>query len=140
MLAARGAPSARPGLRAGGPVQRRSAGVPVRAGALTGARTSAQLTESAPDGPFTPAAVNAGAASAPDGSTAGSDVRNRTGEFAVVADSRPGLIPGAGPATDRGSSVLRPVAVAHPTAVRTAADGVGPARTTFAVAPAAAAP
>ncbi len=140
VLAARGAPSARPGLRAGGPVQRRSTGVPVRAGALLGARTGARPTESAPDGPFAPAAVNAGTASAPGGSMAGADVRNRTGEFAVVADSRPGLVPGAGPATDPGASVLRPVAVAHPTAVRTAADGAGPARTTFAVAPAAAAP
>ncbi|MFJ3218080.1 HAD family hydrolase [Kitasatospora sp. NPDC086801] len=144
VLTARSAPSARPGIRAGEPVRRRSAGMPVHAAALIGARPGARPATSAPDGPFAPAAVNAGTPSAPGGSVAGSDVRNRTGEFAVVAEDRPGLIPGVAPAVapaaDPGANGLRPAAVARPTAVRTAADGAGPARTAFAVAPAAAAP
>ncbi|WP_280679804.1 HAD-IA family hydrolase [Kitasatospora sp. MAA19] len=136
VLAARNAPSPRPGIRAGGPVGRRSIGAPVRATALLSARSGARPTAAASDGSFAPAVVTTGAAGAPGAAVAGSDVRNRTGELAVVADGRSG-----GPAgTDPGANARRVAALARPTPVRATADGTGPARTTFAVAPAAAAP
>ncbi|MFD0278909.1 HAD-IA family hydrolase [Kitasatospora sp. NPDC127111] len=92
VLAARSAPGARPGIRAGGTARRRPAGaVPgslrPRDRALTalpGVRSGAQLPLSAPDGWRAPVPVN-GAVAGPAGEVG---VRNRAGEFAVAGDGR----------------------------------------------------
>lgn len=96
VLAARNAPSPRPGIRSGGTARRRAAGVPVGAEeALVGARSGARSTTSAPAGPNAPVPANAGAGSAP-GTGAGSGVRNRSAGFAVIADARTGVAAAAG--------------------------------------------
>ncbi|MFJ9694048.1 HAD family hydrolase [Kitasatospora sp. NPDC101183] len=86
VLAARSAPSPRPGLRVGRPVRRRAAATgAVRATALVGARLGAHLAVPALGGPDAPVAANAAAAGAPSPG-AGSGVRNRSGGFALLAD------------------------------------------------------
>ncbi|MEU6972509.1 HAD-IA family hydrolase [Kitasatospora aureofaciens] len=108
VLAARNAPSVRPGVREGGlpgvlpaalsrglPTVRRdgaarqqAAGAPVRATAPLGARSGVRPAVAAPEGPNAPAALNAGP-SAASASGAGFGVRNRSGGFAVIADGLP---------------------------------------------------
>ncbi|MET8630375.1 HAD-IA family hydrolase [Kitasatospora sp. NPDC004669] len=152
VLAARNAPSARPGVRAGvragQPVRRQPtatpARVPVRATAPLGARSGARPTGTAPEGPNAPVALNAGvkagAVGAP-GSGAGADVRNRSGEFAVIADGRQRAevrtepVIGAGAGAEPGAYGGRPVAPVCPTPLRATVDDIAPARTVFTSAP-----
>ncbi|MFH9351361.1 HAD family hydrolase [Kitasatospora sp. NPDC017646] len=169
VLAARNVPSTRPGTRSGvrpggprpdGAGRREADGVPVRATALLGVRSGVRPTVAAPEGPNAPVAGTAGAAASP-ASGAGFGVRNRSGEFAAIADGLPDAGarkgPGAGAVADLwtggaagpGVDGGRAVALVRPTPLRTAAggaggaggpDGAGPARTVFAAAPSAAAP
>ncbi|MER7750986.1 HAD-IA family hydrolase [Kitasatospora sp. NPDC097643] len=91
VLAARGAPSPRPGIRAGGPARQRSAGMAARATALRGARSGARPMTAAPDSPCAPVplfAGTAGDAGRGTGPGTGSDVRNRSSELAVIAEAR----------------------------------------------------
>ncbi|MFG2847399.1 HAD family hydrolase [Kitasatospora sp. NPDC048296] len=183
VLAARNAPSARPdahsdtrpnvrsevradarsetrsGVQVGGPVRRQAVGAavrgPARATALLGARSGAHPTGTAPEGPSAPVAVNAGTVST-SGSGTGAGVRNRSGEFAVIADGRPGagvqaesrIGAGAGPGAGPGAGVEpgaeggRAVPMVRPTPLRAAVDdtraavdGAAPAQTVFASAP-----
>ncbi|MFJ8625816.1 HAD family hydrolase [Kitasatospora sp. NPDC093550] len=93
VLAARNAPSPRPGSRAGGAPRRAAAGASGRATAQFGARSGAQLRAAAPKGPNAPVPANAGtdpASAAAAGAGARSGVRNRSGGFAVTADDRTG--------------------------------------------------
>ncbi|MEU9042846.1 MULTISPECIES: HAD-IA family hydrolase [unclassified Kitasatospora] len=142
VLAARNAPSPRPGTLAGGSARRRAAGVPARAAAPLGARSGARPTAAAPEGLGAPVPANAGAGGASSAGAA-SGVRNRSGGFAVIADARSGAgaVSGA-PASaspDTGADDRGAAPVVPPTPLRTAADGVAPARTAFAAKPAAAA-
>ncbi|WP_158707035.1 MULTISPECIES: HAD family hydrolase [Streptomyces] len=135
VLAARNAPSPRPGVRTAGSGRRQAAGVPVRAAALLGARSGARASTSAPESPSAPVPGGAGAnARAGGGSGPGADsgVRNRSGGFAVIADVRTGsgavsrAVSGTGAAVGTGAG-----ATPEPlTEDRT------PARTAFAAAPA----
>ncbi|MER6300805.1 HAD-IA family hydrolase [Kitasatospora sp. NPDC001539] len=156
VLAARNAPSARSGLRAdvrlgvraSGPVRRQAATAaahgPLRATALLGARSGARAPGAALDGPSAPVPGSAGTAGA-SGSGAVPAVRNRSGEFALIADGRQGTGAGtepgpkaAGGAVPGTSAGTRPVAddgpaaaPTTPTPLRRRADGVVPARTVF---------
>ncbi|WP_229928817.1 HAD family hydrolase [Kitasatospora xanthocidica] len=148
VLAARSAPSPRPGIRAGGASRRGATGVPVRATALLGARSGARLTAAAPQGASAPVPANAGTGRDP-GVAAGSGVRNRSGGFAVIADARTdaGALSGAGAEAGLGGGAddLGRAPVVRPAPLRTAplqaaTDGrPATARTVFAVAPGAAA-
>ncbi|MGW2376597.1 HAD-IA family hydrolase [Kitasatospora sp. NPDC001683] len=162
VLAARNAPSARadvrPGVHTGGAGRRQAVAVPARATALLGARSGVRPTATAPDGPSATVPLNAGTAAA-SASGAGFGVRNRSAEFAVIADGLPSAgasrerkagtggdlrtRDGADPGVDGGPAV----APARPTPLRTAAggadgaggagraDGAGPARTVVVAAP-----
>ncbi|MFF2042331.1 HAD-IA family hydrolase [Kitasatospora sp. NPDC058170] len=96
VLSARNAPGARPGIRTGGPLQRRAAGAaPVgtwdrsgTAAAPSSARPSARIALSAPDGPRAPSAAQSAGGGAP-GSSTRSAVRNRSGEVAEPGDRSP---------------------------------------------------
>ncbi|MGW3040908.1 HAD family hydrolase [Kitasatospora sp. NPDC001159] len=152
VLAARNAPSARPGVHAGvrpgQPVRRQPAGaparVPVRATALPSAQSGARPTGTALEGPSAPGALNAGVkagAVGASGSGAGADVRNRSGEFAVIADGRQSAevrtepVIGAGAGAEPGAYGGRAVAPVRPTPLRATVDDTAPARTVFASAP-----
>ncbi|MBV6698545.1 HAD-IA family hydrolase [Kitasatospora aureofaciens] len=131
VLAARNAPSPRPGIRAGGPARRRAGAAQARtpgatAGvtALVGARSGVRSAVTAPAGPYAPVPVNVGTAGAL-GSGTGSTVRNRSGELAVAEEY-------TGTSTGAAMSLAEPSAVEPPTALHAAAGG--PARTRFAVA------
>ncbi|MEV7601055.1 HAD family hydrolase [Kitasatospora sp. NPDC089797] len=154
-------------VRTGGPGRLRQAGagsgaagpgVPVRATALLGARSSARTPVSAPEGPNAPVPVEAGRAVVA-ASGAGPGVRNRSGGFAAIADGvqRTGAPGGTGDgagddlrtgdAAATGAHADRVAAPARPAPLRTVAggavgtggtsgaQGVGPARTVFAAAP-----
>ncbi|WP_107054427.1 HAD family hydrolase [Streptomyces sp. NRRL S-350] len=157
VLAARNAPSPRPGIRAGGAGRRGAVGVSARSGALVGARSGARPSVAAPEGPSAPvpAGVGAGGVSGgPTGSAAESGVRNRSGGFAVIAVAGlgPGAVAGsgsvagpgaaagsgavagarAGAAPDPGVEGRRAAPAVRPSPLRPVADGALPARTVFA--------
>ncbi|MFF2147044.1 HAD family hydrolase [Kitasatospora sp. NPDC058190] len=146
---------ARSGVQVGGPMRRQAVGAaargPARATALLGARSGARPTGTAPEGPSAPVAVNAGTVGT-SGAGAGAGVRNRSGEFAVIADGRlgagvqaePRIGAGAGPSAgvEPGAEGGRAAPMVRPTPLRTAVDGtraavdgVAPAQTVFASAP-----
>ncbi|MFE6055138.1 HAD family hydrolase [Kitasatospora sp. NPDC056446] len=159
VLAACNAPSARPGIRAGGPVRRGTVGARAEAaappgtrsgaasGQRSGTRPGARPATAAPDGPSAPVPANAGAGGVPVGASGagtGSGVRNRSGGFAVIADAgtdsgavsgaRAGIGPETGTDGRRRAPVVRPVPV-RPTPLRTVADGAAPGRTVVAAEP-----
>ncbi|MFJ9773874.1 HAD-IA family hydrolase [Kitasatospora sp. NPDC101157] len=155
-------PAVRPAVRAGGTGRPQATGAPVRAAAPLGARSGVRPAAAAPESPNAPVALNAGTAAA-SASGAGFGVRNRSGEFAAIADGLPAAgarrEPGAGaggdlrtgdaagPGTGPGVNGGPAVAPAPPRPLRTAAggagraggadgiDGAGPARTVFVTAP-----
>ncbi|MFD8707110.1 HAD-IA family hydrolase [Kitasatospora sp. NPDC059648] len=148
VLSARNAPSARPGVRpgalpavrpavrAGGTARQPAAGAPVRATALLGARSGVRPAVAAPEGPDAPVAPKTGTAAASTPG-AGFGVRNRSGEFAAIADGLPETgacrKPGAGAGDDlRTGSGADPGAAGGPavtpvrqTPLRPAAGGAG---------------
>ncbi|MEU9074979.1 HAD family hydrolase [Kitasatospora sp. NPDC004745] len=141
VLAARNAPSPRPGIRAGGPVRRRAAGAAVRTTALLGARPGAHPATTAPASPFAPVAVGGGTAGASGAPVGPSDVRNRTGELALLTESPSEGLAGSAQGTAPGADGRRATTGARPTPLRGRPDGVaGPGPTAFVAAPAAAAP
>ncbi|MGW2251560.1 HAD family hydrolase [Kitasatospora sp. NPDC001660] len=134
VLAARNAPSPRPGVRAGAPARRRAATQARAAGAVAGAaagvtagaqaavtalisaRSGARSAAAALEGSYAPAPVSAGTGGAP-GPETGAAVRNRSGELAAIVAERTGAgADGAGTAVER------------PTAFLPTADGPVPTR------------
>lgn len=156
-------PMGLPTVRRDGAGRQQAAGAPVRATAPLGARSGVRPAVAAPEGPNAPVALNAGPAAA-SASGAEFGVRNRSGEFAVIADGLPDegepresrARTGGGPRTDSGTDPGvdggRTAALARPTPLRTVAGGTGgasgtngtdrtgPARTVFAAEPSAVTP
>ncbi|GAA3014211.1 hypothetical protein GCM10010519_50830 [Streptomyces lactacystinicus] len=149
VLAARNAPSPRPGVRSDGPLRKTAAGMPGYATALVGARSGAHPAMAALDGPSASVSATAGPAGEP-APAGGPGVRNRSGGFAVIAEARTdtGADSGAraagrpGPASDG----LRPAPIAATaaaparattaaTTVRPRPDGAAPAPVALTVAP-----
>ncbi|MGW1178008.1 HAD family hydrolase [Kitasatospora sp. NPDC002543] len=147
VLAARNAPSPRPGVRSGGPL-RKAAGMPVHATAPVGARSGARHGVTAAEDPGAPVPATAGAVGEP-APMGGPGVRNRSDGFAVIAESRmeTGAVSGvragrrSGPAAADGSRPAPGATPATPATPATApaarADAATPAhaRTAFAAAP-----
>ncbi|MFJ9444018.1 HAD-IA family hydrolase [Kitasatospora sp. NPDC101235] len=134
VLAARNAPSPRPGVRSGGPLRKAAAGVPVRATALVGARSGAHRAVAAPDGPSASVPVTAGTVGEPVPAD-GPGVRNRPSGFAVIAEARPATGAGSraraggrpGPVTDGPRPAPAAAAVTAPTPATTTATATATA-------------
>nr|BFD91303.1 hypothetical protein KitaXyl93_26630 [Kitasatospora sp. Xyl93] len=114
VLAARNAPSPRPGVRSDGPLRKAAAGMPVRATALVGARSGARPAVAAQEGPSASVPATAGTVGEPV-AAGGPGVRNRSSGFAVIAEARTeagagaGCRAGGGPG--RAADALRPAPV-----------------------------
>ncbi|MET8540104.1 HAD family hydrolase [Kitasatospora sp. NPDC004799] len=96
VLAARNAPSSRPGVRSDGSLRKAAAGMPVRATALVGVRSGARPAVAALEGPSASVPATAGTAGEPV-PAGGRSVRNRSGGFAVIAEGRSDPGTGSGP-------------------------------------------
>ncbi|MFF4382477.1 HAD family hydrolase [Kitasatospora sp. NPDC001547] len=114
VLAARNAPSPRPGVRSDGPLRKAAAGMPVRATALVGARSGARPAVAAQEGPSASVPATAGTVGEPV-AAGGPGVRNRSSGFAVIAEARTEAGAGAGGRAGggpgRAADALRPAPV-----------------------------